>query len=219
MRLLWFFCFAAALGLAAPHAARAASISYVLDQTNIDQAPITDGTPYVRVTIDDNTPNALTFTVSLLSSLTSIASSSFGTQDFSFNVVGAGAGTLQDSGSVAGQWTLPSGWSANVAPPPNQADGFGSFEVQVSGNGSNRQSPLVFSLNGTGLTINSFAEASTGTANQGNVFFATHVAGFNGPSGTTSGFFGGSTVPEPAVSLLVLVALGLCARHARERVR
>jgi hypothetical protein len=216
MRLLLSVCVLPLLGLVAPQAARSASISYVLDQTNIDAAPIVDGTPYARVTIDDATPGALTFTVTLLAPLTSIASANFGIQDFGFNIVGAN--TVQDSGNVAGQWTLPSGWSANVAPPPNQMDGFGSFEVSVGGSGSNRQSPLAFRLNGTSLTIASFAEASTGTAAQGNVFFAAHVAGFNGPAGNDSGFFGGSTVPEPGALSLALAALGLCGLRARKRV-
>jgi hypothetical protein len=216
MRLLLSVCFAVA-ALAAPTGARAASISYLLDQTNIDTAPIVDGTDYVRVTIDDATPGSLTFTVSLLSPLTSIAASGFGIQNFAFDIVGAHP--VQDSGTVAGQWTLPAGWSGNVAPPPNQMDGFGNFDVSVDGTGSNRQSPLVFQLNGTGLTIASFAELSGGSAAQGNVFFAAHVAGFSGPGGVSSGFFGGSKAPEPSVSLLALGAAGLVASCARRRVR
>jgi hypothetical protein len=209
-------CSAVGLGLAAPHGARAASISYVLDQTNIDAAPIVDGTSYARVTIDDDTPGSLTFTVSLLSALTSIAATDFGIQNFAFDILGAHP--VQDSGTVAGQWTLPSGWSGNVAPPPNQMDGFGGFEVSVDATGSSRQSPLVFRLNGTGLTIASFAEASTGTAAQGNALFAAHITGFTGPNGTSSGYFGGSTVPEPGALSLALGALALCTRRARERV-
>jgi len=215
MRFLLSICLAALIALAAQNG-RAASISYLIDQSNIDAAPIVDGTNFARVTIDDDTPNALTFTVTLLSSLTSLAGPGFGIQNFGFDVVGANP--LQDSGAVAGQWTLPSGFTANVAPPPNQMDGFGAFEVSVDGSGSNRQSPLVFRINGTGLTIASFAELSSGSAAQGNVFFSAHIAGFTGPAGTSSGFFGGSTLPEPGGLLLALGAAGLCTWRARERV-
>jgi len=215
MRRLLLLSVCLLVSLGAPQGARAASISYLIDQTNIDAGAIVDGVNYAQVTIDDNTAGSITFTVSILSPLSSIAASNFGIQDFAFDIVGSHP--VQDSGNVAGQWTLPAGWSGNVAPPPNQADGFGSFEVQVSGGGSNRQSPLVFRLNGTGLTIASFAETSTGGAGQGNVFFATHIAGFSGPNGTDSGYFGGSKVPEPATLVLALGALGLCALRSRAR--
>jgi hypothetical protein len=186
----------------------AASISYVLDQTNIDSGSIVDGVTYGSVTIDDNTPNSLRFTVYLMGPLTWIAGSNFGIDNFAFNVLGANP--LQDSGSIAGQWTLPSGWASNVAPPPNQSDGFGRFDVAVDGTGANRQTMLVFSLNNTALNLYSFAEASTNNAGQGNVFFSAHIAGINGPNGTTSGYFGGSTlvpVPLPAALPLFLSAL------------
>jgi len=91
------------------------------------------------------------------------------------------------------------------------SDGFGNFEVEVDGSGTNRQNPLVFRLNNTGLTIARLAEVSGGSAGQGSVFFAAHIAGFTGPAGVNSGFFGGSKpVPEPGLlSLLAAAALGL----------
>lgn len=183
--------------------AHAASVSYYLNQSNVDSAPLVDGINYAKVTIDNNTANKLTFNVTLLSPLTSIAGTNFGIQDFSFNVVGSSLPS--DSGTVAGQWTLASGWSVNVAPPPNQADGFGRFDAQVSTTGSNRANPtLTFSLNNTALNLSSFAEASTNGNGQGNVYFAAHVTGFNGPNAVTGGYFGGSApvVPVPAAAWL-----------------
>ncbi len=199
--------------------AGAASISYYLDQTNIDSGALVDGVPYALVTIDDNVPNQLNFTVSLLASLTSIAGSNFGIDNFAFNVVGANP--LQDSGTVAGQWTLPAGWAGNVEPPAIQADGFGRFDARVDGGGSTRLTTLSFSLNNTALTLYSFAEASHNGNGQGNVYFAAHIAGFSPGAPASSGYFGGSTltaVPLPASLPLLLTGIGLCLRNIRRRV-
>lgn len=195
--------------------AHAAFVSYVLDQSNA----LSDGVHYAQVMIDDHgTADRLTFTVSPLAALTSIAGANFGIQEFGFNVVGS-ANPLADASGTNAQWVLPAGWSARVSPPPNQLDGFGRFEVSVSATGSDRLSPLSFNLFNTGLTLGSFAEVSTNVAAQGNVYFATHVTGFDA-SGVTSAYFGGSTltpVPLPAASWLfasVLGGFGLMRRRA-----
>ena len=190
-------------------ASHAASISYFLDQTNVDAGSLTDGTNYAQLTIDDDTPGTLHFTVTLLGPLTSIGQSGFGIQDFSFNVIGTNP--LQDSADQPSQYTLPSGWSAFVFPPPNQSDGFGRFDVQVGASGSGeRASPLSFYLNNTSLTLASFAELSTNNAGQGNVFFSAHIAGFDGPGSIDSGYFGGSTpAPVPLPAALPLLLSGL----------
>jgi hypothetical protein len=145
---------------------------------------LADNVGYAQVTIDNNSANALTFTVSLLSPLTSIAGSNFGIQEFGFNVIGTNP--LADAARANAQWTLPSSWSANVAPPPNQYDGFGRFEVSLSTTGSERPSPLIFQLLNAGLTLSSFAENSTNTAAEGNVFFGAHIAGIDTGNGLTS---------------------------------
>lgn len=174
--------------------AGAALVNHMLNQTNANPT-LSDNVNYAQVTIDDNSANKLTFTVSLLSPLTSIAGSSFGIQNFGFNVIGTNP--LADASGSNTQWILPSLWTASVAPPPNQLDGFGRFEVSVSTTGSGRLSPLAFSLVNTGLTLSSFAELSTNNAGEGNHFFAAHIAGFDAANGVTSAYFGGS-VPSPA---------------------
>jgi hypothetical protein len=107
-----------------------------------------------------------------------------------------------------------------VTPPPNQLNGFGRFEVAVSATGTNRASPLVFSLLNTGLGLTSFEELSTGGAVEGNVFFSAHVAGFTLNGVNSSGFFGGSTpTPVPLPSSLLLFPAGLAMLGLRRRER
>jgi hypothetical protein len=136
-----------------------------------------------------------------------------------------GSNPLNDASSSNAQWTLPTSWAALVAPPPNQLDGFGRFEVSVEGVGSARLPSLQFQLKNTGLTLASFAVASSGTAGQGNVYFAAHIAGFDAGGGVTSAYFGGSApapaaVPLPNVALLLPVwLLGLRLWSKRSTVR
>lgn len=195
----------------------AASVSYYLNQSN-ENIALPDGNNYALVTVDDNTAGSITFTVTALPALTGLTPlSNFGVQEFAFNVTVANS--IADSGVVSGQWALPTGWSGNIPSPPNNEDGFGAFEVAVAGTGSSRQSPLVFSLNGTALTIDDFTELSTGTAAQGSVFFAAHIAGFTAPGSpddVTSAWFGGSTpVPAPAAIWLLGSALAGMAAAVR----
>jgi hypothetical protein len=195
-----------ALLMAAALPAQASMISYVLDQSNLDNDVFVDGMDFARLTIDDHTANTLTFSLSLLTPLTSQAVANFGIQGFSFNV--QGLNPLTDSPSAP--WLLPSGWSAKVAPPNNQYDGFGRFDVSVETTGSGRLDPLVFQIVGTGLTLADFVEASTGNAVQGNTLFAAHITGFNDGFRDASGYFGGSRlseVPLPAPALLLLGGL------------
>lgn len=207
---------AIAASLAATAAtAHAASVSYYLDQTNLSTGPLVDGVNYLQVTIDDQgSPGLINFTVQTLPALNSIAGSNFGIQTFGLNTL-LNTASIPDSAIV----NLPSGWSGNVAPPPNTIDGFGTFNIAVDNGGGNRLTTLTFSINVPGDTITDYVKLSGGNAAQGNVFFGAHVAGFDDGAGNTSAFFGGSTpVPLPAAAWLFgsgLLGLAGLARRRR----
>jgi len=190
-----------------------ASVSYFLDQSN----DLTDGTNYLQVTISDGIGGLIDFSVETLAPLNSIAGTNFGIQTFDFNTTLA---TLPADSALV---NLPTGWSGNVAPPPNTADGFGQFEFEVSNGGSNRQTTLTFSVDVAGDTINDYYELSSGTAGQGNVQYAAHVAGFttqsciSGPC-TSAWFGGGAPVPEADTYAMLLAGLGLVGFAARRKL-
>jgi hypothetical protein len=215
---------AAAVMLAVPQV-HAASVSYFLDQSNTTP-PFSDGNNYLTVKIDDEGGNGtnggdslITFTVTPIASQFT-AGPNFGIQGFQFNITGNPyPNPLPDSPDPA--WLLPANWDAKVAPPPNVADGFGAFDVDVSNTGSDRKDPLVFSIDVGGDDINSYFAPSTGTAGEGNAWFTAHVAGFTTSDPlVTSAWFGGGNgagtpplaVPEPiSVALVGSALLGLVA--------
>jgi hypothetical protein len=223
------FVMAAATALLLAPQVHAASVSYILDQSNTTP-PFSDGDSYLSVTIDDLGgigPNGgdaiITFTVTPVLGAFAVGSN-FGIQTFAFNI--ADGTVLSDSSTAPFEWILPdSNWSGEVAPPDNTIDGFGTFDVSVSDGGQSRQDPLVFSIDVSGDSISSYAIASSGNAGEGNAWFAAHVAGFttgvNDADGNeiTSAFFGGgdgvippAEVPEPISGALVGTALlGLVA--------
>jgi len=97
-------------------------------------------------------------------------------------------------------------------------DGFGKFDFIVQTTGSNRLSPLSFTVTGLGGattadTLGYFAKYSVGNAGQGNQYFAAHLAGFTTSNPIiTSGYFAGSTlapVPEPGAFAMLLAAMCL----------
>lgn len=191
---------------------QAASVSYFLDQSNA----LPDGVNYLQVTISDAVfgmdNEAIRFDVDLLPSLTSIAGSNFGIQSFGFN-------TLLDPTTVLNAITgLPTGWTKTEA---SNQDGFGEFELVNSGSGSFRQNPtLTFYISGiAGDSILDYVALSGGNAGEGNVYFASHVAGFLDPgTNATSAYFGGSAVvPVPAAVWLFGSALGLVAAIRRRQ--
>ncbi len=199
--------------------AQATAVSYYMDQSNVANAPaIADGTAnFLQVTIDDEgAAGYINFTVSVLPALGSLAGSNFGIEKFSFNVTSAGV-LPSDSGCTPGpsctDWLLPAGWSANTPPPPNQNDGFGKFDVEVSDGGTARQTTLQFSFASTN-TLAMLLDPSANPAAEGNAYFAAHVAGFSTTDTSnnivTSAYFGATdllSVPVPAPLLLLGSAL------------
>jgi hypothetical protein len=220
---------AVALAISGPlsNAGHAASVSYYLDQSNA----LADGINYLQVTVSDDglaDPQAIQFTVDLLSPLTGIAGTNFGIQRFAFN-------TNLDWMLVADAIeNLPSGWRIRSV---TEISGFGVFELVTSGTGSTRVAPqLTFSIDSSGLigdTVYDYAIAAacpssdspaTCIPSQGPSYFAAHVAGFSGPNGISSAYFGGSTpasgvVPVPAAVWLMGSALGLLGGLRRRQRR
>lgn len=180
--------------------AQASVVEYTLDQSN-EESQFPDNNPYLKVTIQDGLTfgtdtDAIKFTVTI-NNLKFTPDSNFGIQEFVFNQA-TGAPTVTTADIIG-----PAGWNANVG--VNNFDGFGDFKIKLSGNGNNRQSPLVFWISGvTGDTVSSYVALSANNSGQGNVYFGAHVADFTGD--VTSAKFGGSTeggggiseVPVPA---------------------
>lgn len=211
-------CLATALLLAAASFAHGASITYTLDQTNLDPL-LPDGQSYLQVTISDaafgSDADAIRFDVTVLSALTNLADNRFGIQSFAFNT--------SAGGTVAAISGLPAGWSVDAN---RTVSGFGEFDFRVSGAGNNRLTPtLTFYVSGiSGDAPLDYALVSTGMASHGNGFFAAHVAGFTDldPSTgrVTSGYFGGgatTVVPLPASAWLFGTALGAFGWLRRRR--
>jgi hypothetical protein len=212
---------ATALGTLMSFETQAASINYILDQSNIETI-LPDGVSYLTVTIQDGLTfgtdtNAVKFIVDVIDSVFTSGGISkgnnFGIRDFGFNLA-AGAPTVADSNIVG-----PSGWSGNIVPPNNQLDGFGRFTADIKGTGQNRFDPLVFWITGViGDTITSYAAPSSNPGNspnpaaQGNAWFAAHVGDFKVNGSTINdGYFGGgtSTTPPPVAPVPLPAALWL----------
>ncbi|MGD8639613.1 MAG: hypothetical protein PVF34_03195 [Gammaproteobacteria bacterium] len=214
---------AAAAALTIPLAVNATSVSYYLDQNNIDPltgTPLTDGINYLMVTIDDEGAYGdINFTVETLSVLDGIAGSNYGIQGFSFNT--------QLLTSIYDENTnitnLATNWSANLAPPPNNENGFGTFDIAVNDGGQNRLDTLTFSIAGiAGDDVFTYFEDQLtntgGVPSEGNTAFTARVAGFDDGHGNTSAFFAGLTpVPLPPAFLLLASALGGLAWFRKKR--
>jgi len=192
VRLLLFAV--AVCGLAGP--VHAASVSYALDQSNA----LSDGVHWATVSID-TVGTDVQFTVTTVPQAIYSPGSNFGLQLFAFN----STQTLK-----AANLLLPSGWSLKKT--DKNVSGFGTFEYVLSGTGSSRKDPLVFTITGvSGDVAASYVELSTGKAAQGKAPFAAHLAGFNSDGcvdekkgaaiACDSAFIGGGTLlsvgPEP----------------------
>jgi len=210
---------------------QASALIYTLNQSNVDSV-LSDGVNYLTVKIEDGLTfgadtDAVKFTVNIIDGVFNFGTNTnYGIQAFGFNQAD-GAPTLLDDNIVG-----PSGWSGNVPNPPNQFDGFGKFYGATDGNGATRFDPLVFWITGVaGDTASSYAAASSGTAGQGNAWFAAHVAGFiTSDSNITSGYFGGgnginmpphvvniSEVPLPASVWMLGIGLIAISRLNRRK--
>lgn len=188
------------LGAGVSFGSHAASITYFLDNAN--SGP--DGPNYLSVTLSDAAfgadANAIRFDVTALAPLTGSAGNNFGIQNFGFNT-NLDPATVE--AAIAG---LPASWSTDTG---QTQSGFGNFDVTLSGTGNSRQNPTLtfYVTNVAGDTLADYAALSTGTAGQGNVYFAAQVPG----AGSASGWYGGPTtvIPLPPAAALLGSALGL----------
>lgn len=188
--------------LSASLGAHAASVSYYLDKSNV----LPDGVNYLQVTISDGAAGNIDFSVEVLTAAFTDIGSNFGMQEFYFNYDNALA---VDKSNVVD--IDPSTWGINEV--KNAGGGFGKFEFQAKGDGSNRTELLTFSIAGViGDTVNSYAIAADWLGGGSEEFFAAHVADYDG--GQSAKFAGSTVVPVPAAvwlfgsGLLGLVAAG-----------
>lgn len=207
-RFLRYGVFACML-LFASTAARAASVSFYLDQSN----KLPDGTNYLSVMLTENLSGGVDFLVQTLSPLNGIAGRNFGIQKFGFNF------TSNTPYEITG---LPDYWRVKK---DKQMSEFGRYDIRLQGKGKARTDELSFTVTGVGL-------------GDFDSFFAAHVAGFewcppkekghrwcSGKDCVSSAYFGGSVsqVPVPAAVWLfasgLLGLIGVARRKARRRVQ
>ena len=188
--------------------ATAASVSYVLDQSNA----LPDGVDYLQVTISDSDVVAgdIDFMVELISDALPMPGNNFGMQSFYLNVED-GIHVAADNISIDA-----SGWSVND--DRNAGGSFGKYDIALKGKGNSRVEVLMFSIGGIDDdTINSYAVGSSLNPSSGE-FFAAHVAGFSyDPYGVGSGKFAGSApIPVPPAAFLFASALGALGWRRRK---
>jgi hypothetical protein len=188
--------------------AEAATVQYMLDQSNT----LEDDIDYLLVTISDNQPGQLDFTVETQSALSDIAGSNFGIASFGFNLDSA----IDLSGD---SFLLPDKWKVQFDKGMSEA---GKFDVRLLGTGQARQDPLQFSILGLGLEniIPGFASHVAGFEME---YYGIegHHHGFKGEHGVSSAFFYGdrlvTAVPVPAAFWLFGSGMLLLGRVATRR--
>jgi hypothetical protein len=203
--------------------AQAASVSYILDQSN----RFPDGANYLKVTIDDEgQAGAINFHLETLDSLVDLACAKFSILKFGFN------GDEIGKNNIVG---LPDGWKIKH---DKKMDGFGKFENVLIGKKWNGLDSLSFSIIGID-DDNIYSYVESHDAGDG-VFFSTYVNGIerkkhhgygkwygewytsNCHRCTKGGYFGGggelTPVPVPgAVWLLGSGLIGLVRLAGRKR--
>jgi len=188
--------------------AAAASVSYVLDQSNA----LPDGVEYLQVTISDSdvVEGDIDFMVELISDALPMPGDNFGMQSFYLNVE---AGVFVSAANIS---IDSGGWSVND--DRNAGGAFGKYDVALKGKGNSRVEILTFSIGGIDDdTIYSYALGSSLNPSSGE-YFAAHVAGFSyDPYGVSSGKFAGSSpIPVPPAALLFASALGALGWRKRK---
>jgi hypothetical protein len=201
----------ATLGLAFTGTTSAASLSYVLDQSD----RMADGVGYVEVTISDGPDGAIDFAVRALPPLLDVAGERFGIQKFSFNIA---PGTSAAAVDVTG---LPDGWRARNG---GSLGGFGRFDVAVKSNGTDRVDTLAFSVTGVAADVlTDYISLSTGHVDGAHAFFAARIYGVDIAGVGRQVAVGGSTlatvVPAPASLWLLGSAAGALVAVRRRRQR
>jgi hypothetical protein len=199
---------------------RAATVAYVLDQSNADPW-LADGVPRLQVGIADGTAGAIEFSVSVLPALAAIATGDLTLKAFAFSSQGAANILLRSN--FAG---LPPGWSISFG---RSVGDFGAFDVLLTRSPS---APFATSLGFavTGVAADSVADyavLSRARAAQGHVYFAALVSGFSdqdpGRKTLTEAWFGGSAlptvVPLPATAWFLVSGLLSVVAMTRRRLR
>jgi len=140
--------FVGALMLAALPA-RAASVSFFLDQSNA----LPDGTDYLSVMLTENETGGVDFLVQTLDPLNDIAGRNFGIQKFGFSFLDESWGEISN---LSGGWRIMSN---------KRMSEFGKFDIRLQGKGKSRTDSLSFTVNGAAL-------------DDFDSLFSAHVAGF-----------------------------------------
>lgn len=203
--VIWAAVLTAAAGTAS---ATLTDGSWLMDQSNTFEDQIEYGAVYIQA--DSDTGDVRFEVIAAVPDFYGELNK-FGIQRFGFN--------FENVTSNPGEWnvSLPAHWSQDNT--VERLSAFGGFSVTEGTHGANhRANPLVFTItlpNPEEAIASNFAVPSTGTAGEGNQFFAAHVAGFI--DGEASHWISGSAPHLPEPGTLALLALGAVAALVRRK--